>query len=64
MLRAVFIGNAVSVSANLITFTALGFNQITGSSIPQRLAAVFIALVMIRISVRLIHRSHDFLVGI
>lgn len=63
MLRAVFVGDAVSIFGNVIAFLALALNQITGSSIPQGVAAVFIALVMIRISIRLIQRSHDFLVG-
>jgi cation diffusion facilitator family transporter len=62
-LRAVFSEDAVSVSGDLIAFAALALNQITGSSIPQGVAAVLIALVLIRVSLRLIQRSHDFLVG-
>jgi len=62
-LRAVFSEDAVSVSGDLIAFAALALNQITGSSIYQGVAAVLIALVLIRVSLRLIQRSHDFLVG-
>ena len=62
-LRAVFLEDAVSVSGDVIAFAALALNQITGSSIPQGVAAVLIALVLIRVSLRLIQRSHDFLVG-
>jgi cation diffusion facilitator family transporter len=62
-LRAVFVEDAVSVSGDVIALAALGLNQITGSSIPQGVAAVLIALVLIRVSLRLISRSHDFLVG-
>jgi len=62
-LRAVFLEDAVSVFGDVIAFAALALNQITGSSIPQGVAAVLIALVMIRVSLRLIQRSHDFLVG-
>jgi cation diffusion facilitator family transporter len=62
-LRAVFVEDAVSVSGDVIAFAALALNQITGSSIPQGVAAVLIALVLIRVSLRLIQRSHDFLVG-
>ena len=47
-----FAEDAVSVSGDVI-----------GSSIPQGVAAVLIALVLIRVSLRLIQRSHDFLVG-
>jgi divalent metal cation (Fe/Co/Zn/Cd) transporter len=53
----------VSVSADVLALAALALNQITGSSIPQAVAAVLIALVLIRLSFRLIQRSHDFLVG-
>jgi len=62
-LRAVLSEDAVSVSGDVLAFAALALNQITGSSIPQGVAAVLIALVLIRISLRLISRSHDFLVG-
>ena len=62
-LRAVFAEDAVSVSGDVIAFAALALNQITGSSIYQGVAAVIIALVLIRVSLRLIQRSHDFLVG-
>jgi len=62
-LRAVFVEDAASIAGDVTAFAALGLNQITGSSIPQGVAAVLIALMMIRISLRLISRSHDFLVG-
>jgi len=62
-LRTVFTSDAVSVSADVLALAAVALNQITGSSIPQGLAAVLIALVLIRLSLRLIQRSHDFLVG-
>jgi hypothetical protein len=62
-LRTVFTADAVSVSADVLALAALALNQITGSSIPQGVAAVLIALVLIRLSLRLIQRSHDFLVG-
>ena len=39
-LRAVFLEDAVSVSGDVITLAALALNQITGSSIPQGIAAV------------------------
>jgi cation diffusion facilitator family transporter len=62
-LRAVFVEDAVSVSGDVIAFVGLALNQITGSSIPQGVAAVFIGVVLVRISLRLVRRSHDFLVG-
>jgi cation diffusion facilitator family transporter len=62
-LRAVFVEDAVSIGGDVLAFAALALNQITGSSVYQGAAAVLIALVMIRVSLRLISRSHDFLVG-
>src|SRR5271170_3152195 len=62
-LRAVFAEDAVSVSGDVIAFAALALNQVTGSSIPQGVGAVLISVVLIRFSLRLIQRSHDFLTG-
>lgn len=62
-LRAVLLEDAVSISGDLLTFASLALNQITGSSIYQGIAAVLIALVLIRVSLRLVLRNHDFLLG-
>jgi divalent metal cation (Fe/Co/Zn/Cd) transporter len=62
-LRAVFVEDTVSISGDVLALAALALNQITGSSVYQGVAAVLIALVLIRASLRLISRSHDFLVG-
>jgi divalent metal cation (Fe/Co/Zn/Cd) transporter len=55
-------GRGVSVG-DLAALAALALNQITGSPRWRGAAAVLIALVLIRVSLRLIQRSHDFLVG-
>ena len=52
-LRAVFVEDVVSVSGDVITLAALALNQLTGSSIPQGIAAVLIGLGRIRTSLRL-----------
>jgi divalent metal cation (Fe/Co/Zn/Cd) transporter len=62
-LRAVFLEDAVSIAGDVTAFAAVALNQVTGSSVPQGVAAVLIALVIIRVSLRLIQRSRDFLVG-
>jgi cation diffusion facilitator family transporter len=62
-LRGVFNEDAVSVAGDIFAFVGLALSQITGSSVPQAVAAVLIALVLIRISLRLVRRNHDFLVG-
>ena len=62
-LRAVFNEDAVSVAGDLLALAGLGLSQLIGSSRPQAVAAVLIAIVLIRISLRLVRRNHDFLVG-
>src|SRR6202035_1045389 len=62
-LRGVFNEDAVSVAGDIFAFAGLALSQITGSSVPQAVAAVLISLVLIRISLRLVRRNHDFLVG-
>jgi cation diffusion facilitator family transporter len=62
-LRTVFNEDAVSVAGDLFAIAGLALSQITGSSVPQAIAAVFISLVLIRISLRLVRRNHDFLLG-
>jgi divalent metal cation (Fe/Co/Zn/Cd) transporter len=62
-LRGVFNEDAVSIAGDALALLGLGLSQVTGSSIPQAIAAVLIALVLIRISLRLVKRNHDFLLG-
>jgi cation diffusion facilitator family transporter len=62
-LRAVFNEDAVSVAGDVLALAGLGLGQIIDSSRPQAVAAVLIAVVLIRISLRLVRRNHDFLVG-
>jgi cation diffusion facilitator family transporter len=62
-LRAVFTEDAVSIAGDLFALAGLALSQISGATAPQAIAAVLIALVLIRISLRLISRNHDFLLG-
>jgi cation diffusion facilitator family transporter len=62
-LRTVLLEDAVSISGDVITFASLALNQLTRSSIYQGVAAVLISLLLIRVSLRLVLRNHDFLLG-
>jgi cation diffusion facilitator family transporter len=62
-LRAVFTEDAVSVAGDLFALAGLAVSEATGSSVSQAIAAVLISLVLIRISLLLIRRNHDFLLG-
>jgi divalent metal cation (Fe/Co/Zn/Cd) transporter len=61
--RAVFNEDAVSIGGDVFALSGLALGQAIRSSIPQAVAAVLIALVLIRISLRLVKRNHDFLLG-
>jgi len=62
-LRAVFNEDAVSIVGDVVALAALGLSQLIGTSRPQGVAAVLIALLLISISLRMVRRNHDFLVG-
>jgi cation diffusion facilitator family transporter len=62
-LRAVLVEDSVAIAGDVLAIGALTLNQITGSSVPQGVAAVLIGLLLIRAGLLLVRRSHDFLVG-
>jgi divalent metal cation (Fe/Co/Zn/Cd) transporter len=61
--RGVFVSDLVAISGDTLAFVGLALNQITGSSIPQGVAAVLIGLLIIRAGLRLVARGREFLVG-
>jgi divalent metal cation (Fe/Co/Zn/Cd) transporter len=63
MLRGVFNEDSVSIAGDLAAFVGLAISQGTGSSVPQGIAAIVVGLLLIRISLRMVHRNHDFLLG-
>jgi divalent metal cation (Fe/Co/Zn/Cd) transporter len=62
-LRAVFNEDAVSIGGDAFALAGLALSQVTRSPVPQAVAAVLIALVLLRVSLRLVRRNHDFLLG-
>ena len=63
MLRGVFNEDSASIVGDLAAFIGLGISQAIGSSAPQAIAAILIGVLLIRISMRLVHRNHAFLLG-
>jgi cation diffusion facilitator family transporter len=63
MLRGVFNEDSVSIAGDIAAFVGLAISQAIGSSAPQAVAAIFVGLLLIRISLRLVRRNHDFLLG-
>ena len=46
-LRTVYLSDAVSIGADVVTLVALALTQLTGSSVPQGVASVLIGLALI-----------------
>jgi cation diffusion facilitator family transporter len=63
MLRGVFNEDSVSIVGDIAAFVGLAISQGTGSSVPQGIAAVVVGLLLVRISLRMVRRNHDFLLG-
>ena len=61
--RAVFAEDAVAVAGNLIAGLGIALRQLTGSSIPDGLAAIVIGLALAYVAFQLGRRNADFLVG-
>lgn len=63
MLRGVFNEDSVSTAGDVTAFLGLAISQATGSSVPQRIVAIAVGLLLVRISLRMVRRNHDFLLG-
>lgn len=62
-LRAVLLGDASSISGDVLALVTVAINQLTGSSAYEAVAAGLIGAVLIRVSLRLVRHNHDFLLG-
>jgi cation diffusion facilitator family transporter len=61
--RAVFAEDAVSVAGNLVAAGGIALHQITGSPIPDAVAALVIGVCLGIVALDLARRNRDFLVG-
>jgi len=61
--RAVLAEDAAAVAGNLIAALGLGLQQLTGSAIPDAIAALVIGLVLGFVAFELAQRNADFLIG-
>jgi cation diffusion facilitator family transporter len=61
--RAVFAEDAAAVVGNLIAGAGLALQQLTGSSIPDAIAALLISLILGFVAFQLALRNADFLIG-
>ena len=61
--RAIFAEDAAAVAGNVIAGIGIALHQITGSSIPDGVAAIVIGLILGYVAVELARRNGDFLIG-
>jgi len=61
--RAVFAEDAAAVAGNIIAGIGIGLRQLTGSRIPDGVAALLIGLVLGYVALELARRNGDFLIG-
>ena len=61
--RAVFAEDAAAVAGNVIAAVGIGLHQVTGSPIPDGIAAIVIGLVLGYVAVQLAMRNGDYLIG-
>jgi cation diffusion facilitator family transporter len=61
--RAVFAEDAAGLAGNVLAATGIALHQVTGSVIPDAVAAIGIGLVLGTVAVFLVERNRDFLVG-
>jgi cation diffusion facilitator family transporter len=61
--RAVFAEDAAALVGNLIALTGVALHQLTGSSVPDGIAAIMIGLLLGFVAFRLAARNGDILIG-
>ena len=61
--RAVFAEDAAAVLGNLIAAAGLGLQQLTGSSLPDAIAALLIGTILAFVAFQLSRHNGDFLIG-
>jgi len=61
--RAVFAEDAAAVAGNVIAGVGIGLRQLTGSPIPDAVAAVLIGAILAYVALELARRNGDFLIG-
>lgn len=61
--RAVFAEDAVALVGNLVALAGIALHQVTGSTIPDAIAAIIIGILLGRVAFRLAARNGDTLIG-
>ena len=63
VVRAVFAEDAAAIAGNVIALTGIALHQLTGSAVPDGIAAILIAVVLAYVAFQLVRRNRDFIIG-
>jgi cation diffusion facilitator family transporter len=63
IVRAVFAEDSAAIAGNIIALTGIGLHQMTGSTVPDGIAAILIALLLGYVAIDLMMRNRDFIIG-
>jgi len=63
IVRAVFAEDAAAVAGNVIAGVGIGLRQLTGSHVPDAVAAILIGGILGYVALELVRRNADFLIG-
>jgi divalent metal cation (Fe/Co/Zn/Cd) transporter len=63
IVRAVFFEDSAALAGNLIALIGIGLHQMTGSTVPDGIAAILIALLLGYVAISLTMRNRDFIIG-
>jgi cation diffusion facilitator family transporter len=61
--RAVFAEDAAALVGNLVAFTGIALHQVTGSAVPDGVAAIVIGILLAVVALQLAARNGDILIG-
>jgi cation diffusion facilitator family transporter len=63
IVRAVFFEDSAAMTGNLIALVGIGLHQMTGSTVPDGIAAILIALLLGYVAIDLMLKNRDFIIG-
>jgi cation diffusion facilitator family transporter len=63
VVRAVFFEDSAAIGGNLIALVGIGLHQMTGSTVPDGVAAILIALLLGYVAIDLMLKNRDFIIG-
>jgi cation diffusion facilitator family transporter len=63
ILRAVFAEDSAAIAGNIIALVGIGLHQVTGSTVPDGISAILIAILLGYVAIDLTMKNRDFIIG-